>query len=84
MLANKPECDVVVDFSGTSMITSSSLAKLLKLRKTLVENRRKLTLCGMKPQTMGIFRLTGLDMVFHFVSDQLLALASLQLECRSA
>jgi anti-anti-sigma factor len=79
MLANKQECDVVVDFSGTSLITSSSLAKLLKLRKTVVENKQKLILCGAKPQTMGIFRLTGLDMVFRFVSDQLVALASLQM-----
>jgi anti-anti-sigma factor len=79
MLAGKTESDVVVDFAGTSLITSSSLAKLLKLRKTLVENRRKLVLCGMKPQTMGIFRLTGLDMVFRFAADQLVALAGLQM-----
>ena len=79
MLAGRPESDVVVDFSGTSLVTSSSLAKLLKLRKTLVENKQKLILCGVKPQTMGIFRLTGLDMVFRFASDQLVALAGLQM-----
>jgi anti-anti-sigma factor len=83
MLAGKTDCDVVVDFAGASLITSSSLAKLLKLRKTLVENRRKLILCGMKPQTMGIFKLTGLDMVFRFAADQLVALAGLQMACVS-
>jgi hypothetical protein len=33
----------------------------------------------MKPQTMGIFRLTGLDMVFRFAGDQLMALTGLQM-----
>jgi anti-anti-sigma factor len=79
MLSGKSDCDVVVDFAGTSLVTSSSLARLLKLRKTLVENGRRLILCGMKPQTMGIFRLTGLDMVFRFAGDQLMALTGLQM-----
>ncbi|MBN2512142.1 MAG: STAS domain-containing protein [Sedimentisphaerales bacterium] len=71
--------NVVIDFAGVSLVTSSSLAKLLKLRKMLYENSRQLVLCGMKPQTMGIFRLTGLDSVFKFVDDQFLALAGLQM-----
>ncbi len=79
MLSGKSDCDVVVDFAGTSLVTSSSLTRLLKLRKTLVENGRRLILCGMKPQTMGIFRLTGLDMVFRFAGDQLMALTGLQM-----
>lgn len=79
MVAEKADCDVVVDFAAVSMITSSSLAKLLKLRKTLNENRRKLVFCGVKPQTKGIFKLTGLDSVFTFVNDQFMALAGLQM-----
>ena len=71
--------NVVIDFAGVSLVTSSSLAKLLKLRKVLYENGRQLVLCGMKPQTKGIFRLTGLDSVFKFVDDQFLALSGLQL-----
>jgi anti-anti-sigma factor len=79
MVSSQSDCSVVADFADASLITSSSLAKLLKLRKTLVENGQKLILCGIKPQTMGIFRLTGLDMVFKFTEDQFLALATLQM-----
>jgi anti-anti-sigma factor len=79
MVSNQSDCSVVVDFAETSLVTSSSLAKLLKLRKTLVENGQKLILCGVKPQTNGLFRLTGLDMVFKFAEDQLVALATLQM-----
>jgi anti-sigma B factor antagonist len=79
MVADKADHDVVVDFAAVSLITSSSLAKLLKLRKTLLENGHKLILCSAKPQTKGIFRLTGLDKVFNFVDDQFMALAGLQM-----
>ncbi len=79
MVYEKKDFDVVIDFADVTMITSSSLAKLLKLRKTLHENGRKLVFCGMKPQTKGIFRLTGLDSIFSFVDDQFMALAGLQM-----
>jgi len=82
MACEQVESDVVVDFSDVMTVTSSSLAKLLKLRKTLHENGRKLVLCGMGSQTRGIFSLTGLDMVFHFVEDQFIALAGLQMAAR--
>ncbi|MEN6306662.1 MAG: STAS domain-containing protein [Anaerohalosphaeraceae bacterium] len=79
MASETVDTNVVIDFAGVTMVTSSSLAKLLKLRKALYENGRQLILCGMKSQTMGIFRLTGLDTVFKFADDQFLALAGLQL-----
>jgi anti-anti-sigma factor len=79
MVTEKTDNDVVIDFAAVSLVTSSSLAKLLKLRKTLNENGHKLILCGAKPQTKGIFRLTGLDKVFNFVEDQFMALAGLQM-----
>jgi anti-anti-sigma factor len=79
MITEKTEHDVVIDFAGVSMITSSSLAKLLKLRKAIQENGHKLILCGVKPQTKGVLRLTGLDKVFNLVEDQFMALAGLQM-----
>ena len=72
-------CSVVVDFSDVDIVTSSSIAKMLKLRKTLKDQGKKLILCGMKPATKGIFAITGLEGVFEFVEDKFLALAGLQL-----
>jgi len=72
-------CDVAVDFSGVDIITSSSIAKLLRLRKLLISNKSQLILCGLKSQTKNIFLVTGLDGVFEFVNDKFIALASLQM-----
>ncbi len=70
---------VVVDFSDVDIVTSSSLAKLLKLRKTLRDQHHELILCCVKPRTMQIFEVAGLDTVFEFAEEQFLALAGLQL-----
>lgn len=71
--------DVVVDFADVDIVTSSSIAKLLKLRKVLCDNGQKLVFSTVGPKTRSIFTVTGLDSVFHFVDDQFVALASLQL-----
>ncbi|MHC4855158.1 MAG: STAS domain-containing protein [Planctomycetota bacterium] len=70
---------VVVDFSDADIITSSSIAKLLKLRKVLHDNDQTLVFCSVHPKTRSIFNVTGLDSVFDFMDDQFIALASLQL-----
>lgn len=74
------ENNVVIDFSGVEIVTSSNLAKLLKLRKMLNESEKKLVLCGLSVRTKAIFLVTGLENVFEFVEDQFTALASLQIE----
>ena len=71
--------DVVVDFMDTDIITSSSIAKLLKLRKVLHDNGRTLVFSSVRPKTRSIFSVTGLESVFDFMDDQFIALASLQL-----
>ncbi len=73
------DVDVVVDFADVDIVTSSSIAKLLKLRKSLCDNGQKLVLSSVQPKTRSIFSVTGLDTVFDFVEDQFIALASLQM-----
>lgn len=70
-------CDVVLDFSGVDIITSSCLSKLLNLRKILTEDDRKLILCSVAPATKGIFMVSGLDGFFEFADDKSDVLASL-------
>ena len=71
--------DVVIDFADVDIVTSSSIAKLLKLRKALVDCDRRMVFSSVKPHTKKIFVVTGLERVFEFVEDQFLALAGLQL-----
>jgi len=79
IVSKRTDQDVVMDFSDVEILTSSSIAKLLKLRKILFDNQHKLVLCCVRPATKNIFYVTGLDTVFSFVQDQFIALASLQM-----
>ena len=76
---DRGDCDVVVDFSNVDIITSSSLSKLLKLRKLLGDCGHRLVFCGMAAATKGVFTVTGLDGVFEQAPDKFVALASLQM-----
>ena len=78
IISDKPDTNVVIDFSDVDIVTSSSLARLLRLRKALRDRQNHLILCGIKPQTKGIFEVAGLDAIFDFVDDQFIALATLQ------
>jgi anti-anti-sigma factor len=76
---DRGDCDVVIDFSKIDIVTSSSLSKLLKLRKLLADCGHKLVFCNVAPATKGIFTVTGLDGIFELADDKFVALASLQI-----
>lgn len=75
---------VVLDFAGVNFITSSNLARLLKLRTRLNAANRRLILCSMPTKVWSTFMLTGLDKVFEFSEAVPLALATLQLSERTS
>ncbi len=76
---DRGNCDVVIDFADVDIVTSSSIAKLLKLRETLAGCGHRIVFCSLDTKTKKIFTLTGLENVFEFVDDQFIALAGLQL-----
>jgi anti-anti-sigma factor len=76
MVRDRGDCDVVIDFSDVDIVTSSSLSKLLKLRKMLSDSGHKLVLCSVSSATKGIFMITGLDGNFEFADDRSVVLAS--------
>lgn len=82
MVRERGDCDVVIDFSSVDIVTSSSLSKLLKLRKLLADCGHQLVFCNVAAATKGIFTVTGLDGIFEFADDKFVALASLQMEVR--
>jgi anti-anti-sigma factor len=79
MVRDRGNCEVVIDFSSIDIVTSSSLSKLLKLRKLLADCSHRLVFCNVAAATKGIFTVTGLDGVFEIVDDKFVALASLQI-----
>jgi len=78
MVTSESKFNVVVDFSEVDIVSSSSIAKLLKLRKVLKANGNHLVISSVNPPTMRIFDMTGLNSVFDFVEDKFVALAGLQ------
>lgn len=78
-LATQAGCNVVIDFSNADIVTSSSLSKLLKLRKLLIDSGHRLILCGLGCSTKGIFRVTALDQVFEFADNKASILNTLSL-----
>lgn len=60
---------VALDFANVRHINSSNLARLLRLRKTLIESDGKLALFALNAQVAGIFQVTALDKVFVIAKD---------------
>jgi anti-anti-sigma factor len=79
VVRDRGDCELVIDFSDVDIITSSSLSKLLKLRKLVGDCGHRLVFCSVAPATKGIFTITGLDGIFEIVDDKFVALASLQM-----
>jgi anti-anti-sigma factor len=79
IVRDRGDCEVVVDFSKVDIVTSSSLSKLLRLKKLMSDCGHRLVFCNVAPATKGIFTVTGLDGIFEIVDDKFVALASLQM-----
>lgn len=79
IVRDRGDCDVVIDFTNVDIVTSSSLSKLLKLRKLLADCGHRLVFCNVAAATKGIFTVTGLDGIFELADDKFVALASLQM-----
>ena len=75
-VSKRGDCDVIIDFSGVEIVTSSSISNLLILRNLVSEQGRQLILCNVAVVTKCIFTVAGLNEVFEFVDDQPAALAA--------
>jgi anti-anti-sigma factor len=78
MVRDKRQCDVVIDFSGVHLITSATIAELLKLRELLIEPGRRLVLCSVSRLIRGVFTVSALSHAFQFADDSSAALKSIE------
>lgn len=67
----EPAARVILDFSNVRYVNSSNIARLLRLRKFLIQNDGHLTICALGPQVESVFAVTGLDKIFNFAPDTL-------------
>ena len=74
--------DIIVDMKGVSYLNSTNIAQLLRLRKKLFENDRRMRICSVHNSVWSVLLITGLDQLFEFTDDVSTSLASLQIEQR--
>jgi anti-anti-sigma regulatory factor len=61
----KPDSDVILDFSRVERVTCLTLCQLTKLHKTLTCLGRRLAFCKVAPITREIFEAIGFDRIFQ-------------------
>ena len=71
--------NAVVDFTSVRAVNSSTLARMLKVRKQMNAAGGRLVLCGMNDQVWGAFLVTNLDKLFEVSNSVAMALATLQM-----
>lgn len=70
---------VVIDLSGLAGLNSSNLSQILRARKAINDGGRKMRVSGPTDAVWSLFLTTGLDKVFQFAPDTMVALAELQI-----
>ena len=78
VVRDKRQCDLVIDFSSVHLITSATIAELLKLRELLIESGRRLVLCSVSRLIKGVFTVAALSHAFKFADDTSAALKSIE------
>jgi len=77
-VAEDDVCHVVLDFSHVEILTSSSLSNLIVLRDLLRKSDRRLIFCSVSTPAKCIFRVVGLEKLFQFCNDKMMALEELE------
>ncbi|MEM7624644.1 MAG: STAS domain-containing protein [Planctomycetota bacterium] len=75
----EPKPHVVIDLSGLDVLNSSNLSQMLRVRKLVTDAGSKLRIAGPTNAVWSLFLTTGLDKVFDFAQDTMMALAELQI-----
>jgi len=70
----------VLNFSEVGFINSSNIARMLKLRKMMISQNKRLLISDVNSQVWSVFLVTGLDKIFEFTKDVVTSLATLQIE----
>ncbi len=70
------DCDVIIDFSRTKILTSASISNLILLKNFLSLVNHQLILCNVSTLIKYIFTRLGLETFFEFAGDKSAALES--------
>ncbi len=71
-------CDVIIDFSSVTLLTSESISSLIILEGFLKSLGHKVILYSVSPMILQILERTGIQPLFEFADDQFTALQSVR------
>jgi anti-anti-sigma regulatory factor len=71
-------CDVIIDFSSVTLLTSESISSLIILEGLLKGLGHKIILYAVSPMIQQILERTGIQPLFEFADDRSAALQSVQ------
>jgi len=74
----KPDSDIILDFSRVGRVTCLTLCQLTKLHKTLKCLGRRLAFCKVAPVTRDIFEAIGFDRIFQDAEEGAVVLEASQ------
>jgi anti-anti-sigma factor len=78
VVRQRADCEAVIDFSDVEILSSQTLASLLRLQKLVQDCGHRLVLCNVADATKGIFTVVGIDGLFVMHKDKFSALATVQ------
>lgn len=61
---------IILDFSAVKFLSSQMLGVLIALQKKAKAIRGRVVLSGLRPELMKVFKITKLDKVLEFASDE--------------
>jgi len=61
---------VLLDFSTVKFLSSQTLGMMLKLHKKLTDKKGWLGVCGLRKDLYKVFKLTKLDQLFNFYTNE--------------
>ena len=79
VLYEKDSCAVLIDFSEVDIVSSSSLSKMLALRRQIWGSRYRIVFCCVDPATEGILVAAGIDECFELADDRFSALTTIEM-----
>jgi anti-sigma B factor antagonist len=76
LVTNRGHTKIVLDFAHVQYVSSSMLAQLAKLQRTVEQAKGHLRVCGLGPVLLDTFRIGHFDRLFEICDDLESSIAS--------
>jgi len=74
LVENKGLNRLILTFKGVRFVSSSMLAQVVKLQKTIARSKGRLRLCALTPDLLDVIKKSNLDKLLDVVDDETAAL----------